>query len=473
MIVPLKIWMLSFIFQIFITKSRCQGFKCKYGERGALTAICENATPSSFRNPEYHFDHLDETLLCLNCTLTELTAGRFDIGGNRIQILNLTNSKIETIEAKTFTGLVFLEKLYLSHNIISKFETEVFYGTRKVKELYLDDALLAPLPDYVFRELRQLRKLILKGNSGLDRLGNLTFFGLIHLQFLDMSWNKLKELNGSVANLENLEVLLLNDNKLQTILPTDFLELSKLVELDLSNNRITVLRLFFPRQNILRYLNLMNNNLTDDVVESYMFQHLTNLETLDLSRNSLTTIPLRLFHLLYNLRELTLSENNITKFAFSSFTGLPSLQSLNLSHNSIKETNFVNGTFQLNHVSKVDFSHNKIKELDEIFLKFRFPLLFLIRLEDNLIPCASRRRLELILKKLYNTVTSIDVDNCPKLDEKEEKDVLLEVNGELNVIAARMRSIDIIKIWFLIVILILVGVLFYIQFFILNRRQPE
>lgn len=92
--------------------------KCSYGERGSLTATCVNATPSFFKNTLYKFDHLDETLRCVNCVLTTIESNVFDLSGNQIKELDLQNSQIETLRPKAFMGLVFLKSLNLSNNKI-------------------------------------------------------------------------------------------------------------------------------------------------------------------------------------------------------------------------------------------------------------------------------------------------------------------------------------------------------------------
>ncbi|CAG9766491.1 unnamed protein product [Ceutorhynchus assimilis] len=440
---------------------------CKYGERGSLTAICTNATPIFFKDTTYRFDHLDETLLCVNCRLTHLSLGSFDVSGNRIQTLNISNSQIKTIEEKAFTGLIFMEKLILSDNAISKIEQRAFFGTRKTKQLYMENALEGPLPNYVFQELHQLRELYLKNNS-LAILEQNTFYGLGSLTYLDLSYNKLRIINNSLSSLSSLKVLLLNNNEIFKITSSDFYPLQNLLDLDLSDNIIGSFLINFTHTNSLKKLNLSKNHLGNEVVKIGIFQHLHNLEILDLSLNWFKTIPPKLFMGLYNLRELNLASNSITKFQSGAFTGLPNLRLINVSHNNIEIAD-ITGKLSLRQLHVLDISENKISNFDIVKFLQRLPKITKIDLRENSMDCVKRRLVYDYLKD-ENIQVEASVEFCPKLSEAAYKEFYQDVNEEIEDLKKGSPVITSMKVVFLLLVILSIGLLYYVHLFIVRRK---
>ncbi|ERL88612.1 insulin-like growth factor-binding protein complex acid labile subunit [Dendroctonus ponderosae] len=460
------LWALLALVQL--TRAQQSPFtNCKYAERGSLTAICTNATVSTFHATIYNFDHLDETLICSGCTLTHLITGTFDIGGNRIQVLDLANSAIETIEAHAFTGLIFMEKLYLSNNSIHHLERGAFHGARKVKKLYMNQALTAPLPPFVFHGLLLLTDLLLQNNS-LPLLETQTFEGLPNLRNLDLRFNSLRELNNSLNSLRNLEVLLLSNNQLAKISPTDLHGLSKLLKVDLSHNFISTLNLNLGQPNSLKKLNLSNSHVGSDLIKLGVFHGLYSLEILDLSLNWIVTLPKQVFQELHSLREAILSHNALTEFATGSFSGLPYLRFINASHNKIKRA-FIAGKLQLHNLQVLDLSTNNMVDFDLLAFLRQAPLISKVDLRDNMISCPKLRRITTGFKN-SSVHAATDPMNCSELDAGEEDELLKEISEELNNVPTSKTGIIALKITMLLVVIVLIGLLVYVQFFILNRR---
>ncbi|XP_066249550.1 insulin-like growth factor-binding protein complex acid labile subunit, partial [Euwallacea similis] len=458
-----------FLLQIFTHNGATLDSVCKYGYRGSLTAVCINATVNLFRETPYRFDHLDETLVCLTCNLSNLVRGTFDISGNRIENLILDNSNIKTIAARTFTGLVFMEELHLTNNSISYIDPGAFHGTRKVKQIFLDRALAGPLPDMVFQDLVLLRELYLNNND-LKMLNRDTFHGLANLENLDLSNNMLSELNGSVANLGQLKFLMLSNNSLTIIKRTELIGLKKLVTLDLSMNSIHLLNLNIGQPNSLRMLNLSRNMLGYSFQKEGQFYDLNNLENLDLSRNSLTTIFPKLFVGLFNLRELQLAKNNIIRFPLGVFSGMPSLKLINVSSNHI-ESAIISGRQVLPQVHTIDFSFNVLQEFDFLGFLRRLPSISKVWLNGNNLGCKEGRRIERYFNQ-ENIHYKLDFNSsCPVLSQSELKHVDGDLAGEFREYGKSSSALTALKVTLVILILVFVGVLFYVQFFILNRKQ--
>ncbi|KAJ0176501.1 hypothetical protein K1T71_007680 [Dendrolimus kikuchii] len=256
------------------------------------------------------------------------------------------------------TGLLpFVRGVDLTLNDFSgdKFPDAIRYMTG-LQWLRLDKTNLTDIPEELGK-LMKLENLSLKKN-GLEKLfGELTelkclrslnvrhnkvkssgipaeLFKLEELTTLDLSHNKLKEVPDGLDKAKSLLVLNLSHNKIESIPPTLFVQLTDLLFLDLSNNSLETLPpqtrrlvnlqtlilndnplgLFQLRHSLHSLLSLAKYNLSDVAKTMDNWQ---KLESLNLSRNNLTTLPPSLCKL-QNLRRLHVDDNKLD------FEGIPS-----------------------------------------------------------------------------------------------------------------------------------------------------
>nr|XP_023022569.1 lumican-like isoform X2 [Leptinotarsa decemlineata] len=455
---------------LFLPLISSTGMKCEYGERGSLTAICTNATPSFFKTTNYRFDYLDETLICLNCTLDTLEAGTFDIAGNEIQTLIIKNSSINSIRPKAFIGMIHMERLMLSDNPIETLYPGAFIGIRKVKYLEMENAVHR-LEPHVFRELFMLEILILRRNE-LTELKAGTFEGLHNLKILDLGYNLLKTVNNTFDTLVNLLVLRLNNNMIHTIHGDDFNNLKALLVLNLNENHLSNFSMNIGSDNHLRTLNMAANNLSSDSFLPETFKNLNYVEDLDLSDNVFKNISPTFLHGLFRLTTLNLCRNELTTINTGSFTGLPYLRTLNFSNNQLVSLKLT-GRLQLHSLSKLDLSRNNINSFDYINLITKAPRLKYIDLVGNNLSCELSTELETLMNEdnidfmiISNGGAQLD---CPKVTKSYEQ-LMKNFTEELT----RPIVNDTVLVWMFVLItlvILLVGVLFYIQFFILLRMN--
>ncbi|MCD7453894.1 hypothetical protein HAX54_022600 [Datura stramonium] len=219
---------------------------------------------------------------------------------------------------------------------------------------------------------------------------NSSLFQLGHLQTLDLSsMIFLVPIFRRVGQLVSLAHLNLSYSSLQGRIPLEISRLSKLISLDLSDDRnllsdqfgfqdalsrVTKVRGYSLSQvNIsssmpmnvsssssLRYLDLGDTNLRGDLPESIFL--LPNLETLRLSGNNLTvSFPKFNWSSSYSLRELDLSDSNITGGLPSSFGSLKALKLVRLS-----ECNLVGpipeSIRNLSQITQLDLSNNHFRK---------------------------------------------------------------------------------------------------------------
>ncbi|XP_040004787.1 toll-like receptor 7 isoform X2 [Xiphias gladius] len=239
-----------------------------------------------------------------------------------------------------------------------------------------------------FLNLRELRCLNLSGNAMSQSLNGSEFTYLSNLQYLDFSLNRLdllystafQELKSLVVldisnnnhyfeseglthmlnftrNLKNLKILLMNHNKISTSTNTE-LESQSLERLEFRDNRLDMLW----RDGDTRYVNY--------------FKKLLNLTVLDISHNNLNFIPDQVFSSLPDkLSELYIKNNKLKSFAWKKLQLLHSLQVLDLSGNSLDTVPMLSDCTKS--LKKLILHKNQILQLAQDFLKDAYNLKYL------------------------------------------------------------------------------------------------
>lgn len=166
-----------------------------------------------------------------------------------------------------------------------------------------------------------------------------------------------------------LTKLIFLDNALRSIHSQAFEHLTELQELEISGNPLLD-HLFlgtFSKQGNLTKL-LLNFNRFKTVLPG-MFDSLKQLETLQMKGNIISDLPTFLFLNLHNLRVLDLSINKLEGVKRETFSGLARLETLKLNNNLI--SNLTSDTFHnISQLIELHLEGNKISELaDEIFFE--------------------------------------------------------------------------------------------------------
>ncbi|KAM7290279.1 leucine-rich repeat-containing protein 24 [Ixodes scapularis] len=152
------------------------------------------------------------------------------------QVLNLTGNVLQTLPGRQFqqARLLHLQRIYLSRCGIVQMADDAFGGLSNLVELDLSHNFLTAAPKLA-AYCGHLRRLQLSSNP-IQRLGGHSFKGLRTLVSLELSHCQLAWLEGDTfADLETLELLKLDGNRLRT-LPPEGLQLPPLNSLDLSDN---------------------------------------------------------------------------------------------------------------------------------------------------------------------------------------------------------------------------------------------
>lgn len=226
-----------------------------------------------------------------------------------------------------------------------------------------------------------LKELILR-DSNINQIedGSNTFKCLIHLELLDLSLNCLTEINVNIFNskdLANLIELNLGNNKITLIQDKSFVNLIKLEKLFLYSNKLTQInKATFEGLCNLNELSLRYNFIS--FIQDDSFENLKKLEILHFGGikysdrmtnnlyldNELTQITRNTFNGLGNLKELNISWNRLSSIQNDAFQMLHNLEELDLSANEINELN--ENTFNgLNNLKVLKLYSNRIDKIDE------------------------------------------------------------------------------------------------------------
>lgn len=174
-----------------------------------------------------------------------------------------------------------------------------------------------------------LVKLNIKFSNQLSKLGNLMFYGFPMLQSL------------SIANNQRLGLI---ENEA-------FSNLTNLVHLDLSSNRI-------------------------ESINQKLFSQLTNLKSLNLKNNQIQSIEENAFSNLKSLTNLDLSFNHLSRLNPQSLNGLENLKRINLRHTWFNfDIRFLDYIRNIEHINLVENNDTvKKEELSNTFkhIKFQF-----------------------------------------------------------------------------------------------------
>lgn len=284
--------------------------------------------------------------------------------GLNTKILDLSDTDITSINVAAFSGLESsLEVLKLHVKAMNSFPTQAIKDLKNLKQIEFKGFDFAQLPQNALSGLTNLEIVsfdtcqltTLNSADFTSQVNSLREVYLIHNQFTTVPTQALSTLN-------QLVTLDLSENQIHTI-PTDaFATMNALQGLALSQNGLNTITsgAFNGVEDTLKTLSLSNNN--EGIVEADLspVSVLRNLESLDLSYNSIESIPNQFFRDMSKLKTFSANRNKITSLSSQSFQGLgASFNKLSLHDNLISsiDTNTFAG---LSSLKVLDLDNNQI-----------------------------------------------------------------------------------------------------------------
>ncbi|KAM9751731.1 fibromodulin [Menidia menidia] len=228
--------------------------------------------------------------------ITGIKDGVFDNATSLVWIVfsyNQLNSN--NVSNNVFGKLKNLNQLYLDHNELSRVPQNL---PRSITKLQLSHNKISKILPNTLKGMSNLTILQLQANAIEDTID--AFKELKSLTMLDMQKNKVKKIPDSLP--ESLQQLYLEFNSIESV-PEGFFTL-------------------FPN---LQFVRLAHNMLTDKGLPSNVFNISTLIE-LDLSFNKLERIPV----VSRNLENLYLQANKIKEFSLSSFCGTVDMENFSM-----------------------------------------------------------------------------------------------------------------------------------------------
>ncbi|XP_077279721.1 toll-like receptor 6 [Temnothorax americanus] len=274
----------------------------------------------------------------------------------------------------------------------------------RLRSLKLTGCKLVHWPAKLLSSLRDLRNLTVrtlnkhKTNYNLE-LEKGAFDNMPQIEKLDLSWNNIWQIPHPLfCSLSNLVTLNISWNLLKDITELGFQDVSEekvsekhprrqlestsarppcsldVQSLDMSNNQISVLPINgFSSLKRLRVLNLSSNAIS--MVADEALHGLRSLESLDLSGNKIVALPAALFRdSTKSLKELILQNNSISALP-GLVTDMNQLVTLDLSRNVLTSMWLNAETFSgLIRLVLLNLSYNRISRLDPAIFKDLYTL---------------------------------------------------------------------------------------------------
>ncbi|XP_023591312.1 protein flightless-1 homolog isoform X5 [Trichechus manatus latirostris] len=275
------------------------------------------------------------------------------------------------------------------------------------------------------------------------------------LEHLSVSHNNLTTLHGELSSLPSLRAIVARANSLKNSgVPDDIFKLDDLSVLDLSYNQLTECPRELENAKNMLVLNLSHNSI--DTIPNQLFINLTDLLYLDLSENRLESLPPQMRRLV-QLQTLVLNGNPLLHAQLRQLPAMLALQTLHLRNTQRTQNNLPTSLEGLSNLSDVDLSCNDLARVPECL--YTLPSLRRLNLGSNQITelslCIdqwthvetlnlSRNQLTSLpsaickltkLKKLYLNSNKLDFDGLPsgigKLASLEE---FMAANNNLELI---------------------------------------
>ena len=297
-----------------------------------------------------------ESLTLRGNQITGLSVRIFE-GLSNLKELYLPENVLSTLPNGIFQDLLNLERLELNENQMRNLSAGIFVGLSKLKLLYLDNNLLTALPKEIFQALLSLEGLTLYRNQ-IKILSTDVFVQLRNLRYLSLSNNMLGTLSNEIIQdstnlvtnlpvdifkgLQKLKYLSLYNNRLNELHARLFHDLVSLEMLTLYQNRLSNLPFdVFKGLTNLKNLFLFSNQITELHVDT--FKGLSNLNYLALENNTLSHLPYNIFKDTASLTFLDLSANRLNEIP--NIEHITDLQVLDVSNNTLKKISGTSFTF--------------------------------------------------------------------------------------------------------------------------------
>lgn len=244
--------------------------------------------------------------------------------------LDVSNCNLKHIFNISFHPATF-RSINLSSNALSLIEESAFSNVKDLQVLDLSYNALDTLVCFI-SDVNTLKRLFVQKNM-LNQISKNMFANLPSLELLDLSYNAIQSIEPSAfSRLKMLEIILLHNNRLLSVLAINLQGLSALYKFDVSYTGIGNFTQAAVTSLQTTIFNCSHAQLS--YIHFDTFAEIEHIEILDLSHNSLAAFEVNPKGM-SSLEELYLNSNKITSISYISFAGLNELRELHLEFNNI------------------------------------------------------------------------------------------------------------------------------------------
>lgn len=301
---------------------------------------------------------------------------------NDVQYIDLSSNRIGQFNPTTaFKKFYFLERLNLSNTLLHQFDANDLQSPSQLKSLDLSHNQLKGV--HSISLLSYLSELNLEANQ-LQNTPEIVQHLPATVKKLNLSGNFVGKLNGIMfKRLIALQTLGLNNTSLSFACDNPFERLTQLSSLDVSHNNLSsvnfsMLSKTLNRLEEFRAAHCQINNTW------LAIQHLsTSIRKLDLSGNHIESIVEKTFTHLTNLEELKISCANISHFETSSLKHSTKLITLDISYNKLQTIDVQSIPSVL---KQLNLEGNNLVNVDN-FKRSHLPDLMTLAISKNQLQC--------------------------------------------------------------------------------------
>lgn len=201
--------------------------------------------------------------------INELYSRQFE-GLEKLNLLKITHSKIETISKDALINLGELRHLRVGFNKLKKID-EILFHSKLLIEFYGRQNQISKIDPETFKNNTELKRISLSNNL-IENLDARLFKGLFELKFLNLSSNfitvieaRLFDDNQKLINVD------LSDNRIAVIEWKSVVKLTELAVFNLTNNTCIDMIFSFQNVHLIRdEFSKCNDSYNSEVVESIM-----------------------------------------------------------------------------------------------------------------------------------------------------------------------------------------------------------
>ena len=285
-----------------------------------------------------------------------------------VDIFRLTGNLVSNIVDGAFVGTPQLRQLYLDQNLLSTITIAMFSGLDFLNHLDLSDNLISTIDIGSFQSMQYLTYLSLHGNR-LTSIVPGTFTGLLAINSLVLSANRLvSNITEGLLEIGSLQDLILDDNDIISfdVNHTYFTDQKPgLRRLSLRRNMISKLQFGHGSSYSFSYLDLGENQITEEIFHILKHTHMRFLDTLKLDSNDIGSVP-TVSGINESLTELDLTNNALTDSSLATLVQLRQLQRLRLDGNMISKLSVADWGLLADSLSVLSLSNNLLTSLDQI-----------------------------------------------------------------------------------------------------------